>query len=410
MTSLDAAQARRRTREALGAAVHTRPVLSRDGLNERLFTLAFGALVYPQIWEDPVVDMDALAIGPEDHVVAIASGGCNVMSYLTARPAAITAVDLSAAHLALLELKLCAARKLDSKSFARFFHDAADARNVEAYDDWIAPHLGAAARRYWDGRGWLGRRRIEAFARGFYRTGQLGRFIRAAHLLARLHGVDPRDLLAAPDAAAQRAFFETRLAPLFEAPLVRALVGRRASLIGLGIPPRQYDALAGGASMAHVLKERLGRLVSAAPLAENYFARQALGLAYGPRGARPPYLDPARFDQVREGARRVRLVHGALTQTLAAMPAASADCFVMLDAQDWMDDAALGALWRELTRVGRPGARALFRTAADAPLIEGRIEAGVAARWRGDAARDRALTAADRAAIYGRVHLRVLET
>ena len=46
---------------------------------ERLFTLAFKRLVYPQIWEDPVVDMQALDIGPGHEVIAIASGGCNVL-------------------------------------------------------------------------------------------------------------------------------------------------------------------------------------------------------------------------------------------------------------------------------------------------------------------------------------------
>ena len=58
---------------------------------ERLFTLAFKRLVYPQIWEDPVVDMRALDIGPGHEVIAIASGGCNVLSYLTADPAGVTA-------------------------------------------------------------------------------------------------------------------------------------------------------------------------------------------------------------------------------------------------------------------------------------------------------------------------------
>ena len=36
--------------------------------------------------------MHALALGPESRVVTIASGGCNVLSYLTADPKQITAV------------------------------------------------------------------------------------------------------------------------------------------------------------------------------------------------------------------------------------------------------------------------------------------------------------------------------
>lgn len=57
---------------------------SRQGLLERVFAFVFDGLVYPQIWEDPAVDIRAMAIEPGHHVVAITSGGCNVLSYLTA--------------------------------------------------------------------------------------------------------------------------------------------------------------------------------------------------------------------------------------------------------------------------------------------------------------------------------------
>ena len=100
------------TAKLLQQAVHRSSVFSLDGLRERAFALAFKDLVYPQIWEDPDVDMEALEITPDCRVVTIASGGCNVLSYLMADPAAITAVDLNVAHIALNRLKLAAARHL----------------------------------------------------------------------------------------------------------------------------------------------------------------------------------------------------------------------------------------------------------------------------------------------------------
>ncbi len=42
----------RETKRGLGAAVHRNRPFSRRGIQERLFTLAFRNLVYPQIWED----------------------------------------------------------------------------------------------------------------------------------------------------------------------------------------------------------------------------------------------------------------------------------------------------------------------------------------------------------------------
>ncbi len=145
--------ARRATSAGLKAAVHRSKPLSRAGVLERLFTLAFKRLVYPQIWEDPVVDMKALDIGPGHEVIAIASGGCNVLSYLMADPASVTAVDLNGAHIALGRLKICAAQNLpDYESFFRFFGRADARANVAAYDRRLRAKLDPAARAYWDKR------------------------------------------------------------------------------------------------------------------------------------------------------------------------------------------------------------------------------------------------------------------
>ncbi|HSS85019.1 MAG TPA: DUF3419 family protein, partial [Reyranella sp.] len=93
--------ARAESHVRLKEAVRRNRAFSREGLLERLFERLFRGLVYTKIWEDPEIDLEALALRPDSHVVAIASGGCNVLSYLTADPARITAVDLSRAHVAL---------------------------------------------------------------------------------------------------------------------------------------------------------------------------------------------------------------------------------------------------------------------------------------------------------------------
>src|SRR5438552_864918 len=124
----------------LKSAVHRSPSISRQGLLEHLFTFVFRGLVYPQIWEDPEIDMEAMAFEPGHHIVTIASGGCNVMSYLTGAPVHITAVDLNRAHVALTRLKIAGARWLPGWSeFYRFFGEADEAENLEAYRRCVAP-------------------------------------------------------------------------------------------------------------------------------------------------------------------------------------------------------------------------------------------------------------------------------
>jgi S-adenosylmethionine-diacylglycerol 3-amino-3-carboxypropyl transferase len=404
---------KRETNAGLGSAVHRSKALSKAGLLERMFTFAFSGLVYPQIWEDPVVDMQALALKPDDHVVAIASGSCNILSYLTADPARISAIDLNGAHIALGRLKLAALARMDDHAdFLRFFGQAQSADNVAFYDRAIAPHLDATSRGYWEGRRLDGRRRIGMFARNVYRYGLLGRFIGAGHVLGRLLGCDPRVMLKARDLAEQRVLFDRHLAPVFDKRIVRWLVRQPASLYGLGIPPAQYKALAGDGEggIRSVLRHRLERLACDFDIRTNYFARQAFGRGYepGPDASLPPYLQAANFAAVKARAGRVGYHQSAVTAFLEGQPARSCDAYVLLDAQDWMNDADLTGLWTQITRTAKPGARVIFRTAADERLLPGRVPAAILAQWRYEDARSRELGAQDRSSIYGGFHLYVL--
>ncbi len=399
----------------LKEAVRRHSALSREGLLERLFEKLFHGLVYTQIWEDPEIDLEALALQPDSHVVTIASGGCNVLSYLTGNPRRIAALDLSLAHVALNRLKLVAASRLPSwEAFYRFFGAADAEANVAAYERLIAPYLDAPSRHYWEGRSLqqLGRRRISIFARNAYRHGVLGRFIGLSHAIARAYGVDLRELLSARTLDEQRRFFETTLAPLFDKRAVRWVTANRLSLYGLGIPPAQYEALADGGDMRRVLRSRLERLACGFSLDDNYFAWQAFGRCYADNasGPLPPYLRREQFDVVRARVDRVEVMNRSITEYLADCPDASRDRYVLLDAQDWMTDAQLDALWTEITRTARPGARVIFRTAAEPSLLPGRLDPALLGRWRYEAEISQALTARDRSAIYGGFHLYIRES
>lgn len=396
---------------AVRAAVHRHDHLSKQGLLERAFTFAFRGLVYAQIWEDPDVDMEALAITPDCHVVTIASGGCNVLSYLTANPRAITAVDLNTAHIALNRLKLVAARHLPGyDAFHRFFAQANSRANVLAYRAHIRPHLDETTRRYWEGRDLIGRRRIGGFAKGVYKRGLLGNFIGAAHLLARINGVNPKALLKANSIEEQREIFDRDFAPFFDKSFVKWITDQPASLFGLGIPPAQYEALAGDSKMATVLRERLEKLACDFDIKDNYFAWQAFGRGYGegPSAPLPPYLQRAHYDAIVDRVDRIEVRHTNFTDYLRTRPDASLDRYILLDAQDWMTDEQLTDLWQEITRTARPGSRVLFRTAGEPSILPGRVPEKILSRWNYLAAESLDYTKRDRSSIYGGVHVYVL--
>ena len=388
-------------------AVYQNRSLSVDTLLDRVFAGLFRGLVYPQIWEDPVCDMAALDLTPQDHIVCIASGGCNMMSYLTAGPASIMAVDLSPWHVELGRLKLKAAQTLpDHAAFYALFGHADRAENVALLDQYVLPALDTDAQAFWNASERF-RPRKSMFARGFYRFGVLGRFIGAAHLVARMARVDFRPLLEAQTLAEQKDFFDRQIAPLYRTRLVQFLARRRASLFGLGIPPAQYDKLAKDGDIVAVLEERTRKLFCDFPISENYFAWQAANRAYREdgRGPVPPYLMAENFDALRAAVDRAQVVNRSVTDVLAEAPVGSKSVYILLDAQDWMTDDQLAALWREITRSAAPGARVLFRTGGQDDILPGRVPEAILAHWRrDDAASDRA-TASDRSAIYGAVHL-----
>ncbi len=398
----------------LKQAVHRHKPISRRGLQERLFTLAFSGLVYPQIWEDPVVDLEALDLKDGEHLVAIASGGCNILSYLCAAPVKVTAIDLNPAHIALNKLKTAAVRHLpDYTAFHRFFAEADARENLAAYNTYIKPHLDEQSRRYWESRNVIGRRRIAYFRSNLYRHGLLGTFIGASHLIARIHGRDPRKILTAKSRDEQRRIFESELAPLFDKKHIRWLCDKPAALFGLGIPPSQFEALKGNERhMSKVLRARLERLACDFDLADNYFAWQAFGRRYasGGSGPLPPYLQRENFETLRGRIDNVDVQHRSFTEYLSAQQPGSINAFVLLDAQDWMTDEQLTSLWTEIARAASPGARVIFRTAGEETILPGRVPDEILSRFDYDRDSCRALSLKDRSSIYGGFHVYVMRS
>ncbi|MGZ5927763.1 MAG: DUF3419 family protein, partial [Rhizomicrobium sp.] len=296
------------------AAHQAAPATSR-GVLERLFTLMFQGFVYNQIWEDPSVDLDALKLLPHHRVVTIASGGCNVLNYLTAAPAKIIALDLNPHHVALTRLKLAALEHLpDHKSFFRFFGDASNPANLTAFDACIRERLDPVTRAYWQTmHGVRQRRRIEMFARNLYRHGLLGRFIGLLHGVARLHGKKLEDILEAKTPREQRDVFDQVVAPLFDSAPVRFISKSPLSLYALGIPPAQYDALmsSGTGNAISVLRERVERLACDFPIRDNYFAWQAFGRSYDleSREAVPDYLKAENYAALKSRVSSVSVHH-----------------------------------------------------------------------------------------------------
>ncbi len=393
----------------LDKAAHQKPAGTRRGALERLFTLMFQGFVYNQIWEDPVVDLAALDLKPEHRVITIASGGCNVLNYLAADPAQIIAVDLNPNHIALTKLKLAALEYLPSHdAFFQFFGQANDKANRTAYDKYLRKHLDEETRHYWEKSRPLRGKRINMFGKNLYRYGLLGRFIGILHAVAKLHGKKLEPILSARTPEEQRRLFERDIAPLFDYKSIKLLSKSPVSLYALGIPPAQYDELVAAGDPAAVLRERVERLACDFPIQENYFAWQAFGRGYDVehREAVPDYLRRETYAKIRALTGKVEVHHASLTDFLQAQPSQSLHRYVLLDAQDWMNQDQISALWREIDRTAHArDARVIFRTAGpDSPLPR-KLPPEVLAPWTYLEVESKAWHAKDRSSIYGGFHV-----
>jgi len=415
----------------------------KQSLLDQLFAQLFSGLVYSQIWEDPIVDLAAMEIDETHHIVTIASGGCNVMNYLKEKPAKITAVDLNRAHVALTRTKLCAAQNFpDHKIFYDFFAVPNNNDNQKSYDKYLSPNLDETTKSYWQGRDKTMRRRSRYFTDNIYHRGLLGNFIGLSHFLAKAYGLKFDELLNAKSIHEQTEFFEKKLSPLLDKKLITWITSHPASLYGLGIPPAQYTELAKCAEgdMAEVLRQRLRKLCCDYDINQNYFAWQAFGRQYSAdasghlkhknhtddatvvggqpkehikshlkhkndNGALPPYLQIQNYEAVKAFAKNVSVHQASITDKLNSMDPGTVDRVVLLDAQDWMDDATLNQLWDAITRAAAPGAKVIFRTAGIESILPGRVNESTLTRWSYQADASKDYTKKDRSAIYGGFHL-----
>jgi len=407
------------TKELLNSAVNNTSIFSRKGFLDRLFTRWFDRLVYPQIWEDPEVDIKALSLNRDSRIFTISSGGCNALNYLTVAPTSITVVDLNEAHIALIQLKKVALTHLpDYESFFDFFGRANLPKNMDSYQIHIKPNLDQATLDYWEGKEtFWGPRRIEYFTNGFYRHGLLGRFIGLIHWISKSLGYDIRQVMHARTREDQHTLFAEHVAPVFDTRLMKFLCNRSVVMYSLGIPPAQFDEMdkeskQGQYGMHDLLKERARRLACDFPLEDNYFAWQAFNREYDIkyRRAVPRYLKKDYFDALKQDIDRIHVFHQSMTERLKEMPANSLNAYLFLDAQDWMNASQLTELWQEVNRTAMPGAKVVFRTAGKISPLEAKLPESLLANWSTDIEANDHWTQQDRSAIYGGVHAYTLSS
>jgi S-adenosylmethionine-diacylglycerol 3-amino-3-carboxypropyl transferase len=403
--------------DSADSGVHTAGTVESDipvsgkGILRRLFAVWFDALIYNQIWEDPRVDVEALALDSSSRILTISSGGCNALNYLLENPQSVTAVDLNRHHIYLLRLKLAALKFLPAyEDFFAFFGAGRAVDADEKYRKYIAPNLDSDSRAFWEG-GILGGRINFFKSGGLYNHSRNGYFLRFFHRFSRLVGCRPENILNAKSREEQEQLYQTFIAPFFDSFVIKTIGKLPVTMFGLGIPPQQYDELkkelGAGGSIIDVYRERVRRLACDHDITENYFAWQAFARKYDTENCRaiPDYLKRENYETLKHRAGKITASIESVTEKIRQSEPGAYNRFVFLDAQDWMDAGALCELWQAIADKAEPGSRIIFRTAGAASPVETNIPAALRQKFTYENALSRDLFPQDRASIYGGFHL-----
>ena len=311
----------------------------------------FSGIRYAQVWEDADILSDALAIGPGDRVLSIASAGDNALALLADGPDELVAVDLSPAQLACLALRVAAFRTLTHAEVLELV-GVRESRQREGLYARCRPALDSDARRFWDARS-------DAVAQGIGEDGKFERYLRTfrrrilplAQPKRRVRQlVEGGGTVAARRDWYDRVWDTPRWRLLFRVFASRVVLGR------MGRDPSFFDHVEG--AVADRLMRRIRDAVTATDPAENPYLRWILTGAVG--DALPRYLRPEAFDPIRECLDRLSWECASLEDVLAAAGPGAFSQYNLSDVFEYVDPTHADALFARLADAGRPGARLAY--------------------------------------------------
>ena len=307
---------------------------------------------YSQVWEDHRVLEDALRISADDDVLSICSAGDNVLALLLRGPASVTAIDVSPAQTALLELKLKAIAELSHSDFLILL--GVEPGNALSCYGMIRDRLSEGARSFWDGRpeilqdGIVHSGRLEKYLHGFVRE-HLSK-IHAAPVISRL--------LSFSDPTDQARYFDDVIATPEFCLAFRGYFGRE-NLQTRGRDPAQFRYVSAedvGAEFLRRLRALCSRtLLGKSPYMSYFFTGKVVGAA-----DRVPYLHPENYARLRSLVSRVKVEVTDLGAYLLAQPEGTFSKANLSDILEYMSSDEAGLLLQTLGERMRVGGRIAY--------------------------------------------------
>ena len=311
-------------------------------------------LVFTHNWEDPESDHSALKIKSNDTVVAITSGGCNVLGFLLFDPEIIYSIDINSAQSLLLELKIAAIKSLEFEDFISFAGLNEHENRMTLYEK-MKPFLTKEALEFWN-------ERKKIIAQGFLMNGKYERFIRlAGKFITFLQGKKRvTGLFIEKSRENQEVYFDTvwntkRFHYLFKILFNKRMLAKR----GLVADYFHFDD--GSKSFAESFYKRSRKAFRDIPIKGNYFLSLYLLGKYGNDKEVPGYLKRENFEIIKSRVSKIKIITADAQSWLDAMPDESINCFALSNICELMSEKDTYRLFSAVSVTARKNSRIIFR-------------------------------------------------
>lgn len=307
----------------------------------------FDIIRYANCWEDADVLRKALDVEEGDRVLSVASAGCNSLELLAAG-AEVVAVDLSRPQLACLDLRCAAFRRLDYPDLLAFLGVGYDPERRSTYRQ-LRDDLSGDSAAFWDAH-------LDVVDEGIIFGGKFENYFGTfrQRVLPLIHSRKTIDeLLEEKSLEERREFYDEKWNSRRWRLLFRLFFSERV-MGWLGRDPEFFRYVDGPVS-----KEIFGRTewaLTELPTHDNPYLTFILTGNFS-EDALPPYLEPEKFEAIRDGLHRLTLCRGGVEDAALHWKADGFDGFNLSDIFEYLDEETCSSILETLLEAANPGAR-----------------------------------------------------
>lgn len=311
-------------------------------------------LVFTHNWEDPLSDGYALKIEQNNTIVAITSGGCNVLGFLLYDPKIIYSVDINMAQTYLLQLKIAAIKSLSFDDFIAFSGLVPHPNRALLFDK-VKNELSTEASHYWQ-------EQSKIIINGFIMNGKYERFVKFAGKFlkvlqgkGRVNGLFKTNTQQEQENYFDKVWNTKRFKYLFKILFNKRILAKR----GLVTDYFQFDD--GSRSFAESFYNRSRKAFRDLPIKGNYFVSLYLLGKYRNHEEVPDYLKRENYDLIKYRVDRIKTITSDAQGWIDTMKNQSIDCFALSNICELMSDDETRRLFEGVIRTAKPNARVIFR-------------------------------------------------